>query len=273
MPELPEVETIRRDLQQDIKGLTFLEVRVLDARVVRDLAPAEFTRRLAGRKVRGVHRRGKALLIDLGEGFLVVQPMMTGQLIVSPTSDGAALGKAARVVFRLSKNRTLVYNDQRLFGRLTVVSRPEDSGHVRALGPEPLDEDFTVDVLRRQMGGRRTAVKAVLLDGKCVAGIGNIYASEILFCAGISPLRKASELSAGESARLWRAMRRVLAEAVRLRGTSMRNYRDGRGGEGKYFNSVRVYGRDGEPCRACGSALRRIVQAQRSTFYCVKCQK
>ncbi|NTV29953.1 MAG: bifunctional DNA-formamidopyrimidine glycosylase/DNA-(apurinic or apyrimidinic site) lyase, partial [Candidatus Omnitrophica bacterium] len=244
MPELPEVETISRDLDSEIRGLSIREVEVLDARVVRGISDKEFSRRLAGRKVSGVSRRGKALLIDLGGLFLLVQPMMTGQLIVSNGPESKALARATRVVFRLSKGRTLVYNDQRLFGRLTVVAQPDESEHVRSLGPEPLEPDFTADVLKARLKGKNAPVKVVLLDGKCVAGIGNIYASEILFCAGIHPARKAAELGAAELNRLWKATREVLAEAVRLRGTSMRDYRDGHGRKGGYLEVVRVYGRD-----------------------------
>ena len=271
MPELPEVETIRRDLLREIRGTVFEEIMILDARVIRGIAPDEFVRQLVGRKIRDIGRRGKAILFDLGNACLIVQPMMTGQLVVHLTSSTPGV-EEARIVFRLSKNKTLVYNDQRLFGRLALVGKPDEHSYVRSLGPEPLSAEFTTEILRAQLRQRRSAVKVVLMDGKCVAGIGNIYASEILFSARISPKRRASALKTTEVERLWLAIRGILADAVRLRGTSMRNYRDGRGVEGKYLKIIKVYGREGGPCRNCGSLIKRIVQSQRSTFYCSKCQ-
>lgn len=272
MPELPEVETIRRDLDRSVRGLTILKVQVNDSRVIRQ-DEAGFRRRVEGRTIRAVSRRGKAVIMDLGEGCLIVQPMMTGQLIAHPAGKVVPRLKETHLVFTLSKGISLVYNDQRLFGRLEAVDTPHAHAHVRGLGPEPLEADFTVEVLARALHGRRRAVKVVLLDSKVVAGIGNIYASEILFRAGIRPARKAASLTRRRVARLHQAVRDVLNEAVRMRGTSMRNYRDGEGREGKYVKIIKVYGREGQPCRVCGAPVRRIVQAQRSTFFCGTCQR
>ena len=272
MPELPEVETIRRDLAKTIIGLRVESVLLRDARVVR-MPPKEFVRLLQGRTVRAVHRRGKALLLDLDGLWFVIQLMMTGQVVYVPPEQKVAAVKETKAVFGLSKGGTLLYNDQRLFGRLVVVRKLEDIGHLRTMGPEPLEPGFTTEVLTGQLRGRNVAIKTLLLDHKVVAGIGNIYASEILFRSGIAPKKKAERLNTVEIGRLHQAIRAVLKDAVRMRGTSMRNYRDGRGMPGRYLRVVRVYGRDGEPCFVCGGPVKRVVQAQRSTYFCLNCQK
>jgi formamidopyrimidine-DNA glycosylase len=199
--------------------------------------------------------------------------MMTGQVVYVPPGRKARVVKETKAVFGLSKGGTLLYNDQRLFGRLMVVSRLEESSYLKVIGPEPLEKGFTPEVLAGQLRGRKVAIKTLLLDHKVVAGIGNIYASEILFRSGISPRKKAKSLRTGETARLHQAIKDVLKEAVRMRGTSMRNYRDGRGMPGRYLRVVKVYGRDGQPCFVCGEPVKRTVQAQRSTYYCKTCQK
>jgi len=272
MPELPEVETIRRDLAKTITGLRIESVFLRDARVVR-MPPEEFVRRLEGQLILAVHRRGKALLLELDGLWFVIQLMMTGQVVYVAPGQKAAAVKETKAVFGLSKGATLLYNDQRLFGRLMVVSRLEESGYLKVIGPEPLEPGFTSEVLASQLRGRNVAIKTLLLDHKVVAGIGNIYASEILFRAGISPKRKAKRLKTREITRLHQAIKDVLREAVRMRGTSLRNYRDGRGMPGRYLRVVRVYGRDGQPCLECGEPVKRFVQAQRSTYFCSQCQK
>jgi formamidopyrimidine-DNA glycosylase len=272
MPELPEVETIRRDLAKTITGLRVERVFLHDARVVR-MPAEEFVQRLKGRMVRSVQRRGKALLFDLNGLWLVIQPMMTGQVIYVHPGKKITAAKATKAVFELSKGGTLLYNDQRLFGRLMVVRTLEDIGYLKAIGPEPLEPGFTLEVLASQLLRRNVAIKTLLLDHKVVAGVGNIYASEILFRAGLSPRRKAKNLKRREIVRLHQAIGEVLNDAVRMRGTSLRNYRDGRGMPGRYLRVVRVYGRDGQPCLACGATVKRIVQAQRSTYFCSQCQK
>jgi formamidopyrimidine-DNA glycosylase len=271
MPELPEVETIRRDLQKTITGLSVQKVVVYDKRVIRQDV-REFIRRVEGQVVVSVSRRGKALVINLDEGHLAVQPMMTGQLIVLK-GDRPAIAKETRVVFILSKQKTLVYNDQRLFGRLMWVRSLSDHRHVSRLGPEPLLKEFSLSGFLKALGSRRTVIKTLLLDQHLTAGIGNIYASEILFEAHVSPGKRGCDLSPDEVQRIHAAIRKVLKQAVRMRGTSVRNYRDGSGEEGKYQRIIRVYGRDQEPCPRCRTLIRRTVQAQRSTFFCPQCQK
>ncbi|MBF0388327.1 MAG: bifunctional DNA-formamidopyrimidine glycosylase/DNA-(apurinic or apyrimidinic site) lyase [Candidatus Omnitrophica bacterium] len=272
MPELPEVETIRRDLDLSVKGLVIREVIIKDPRVIRQ-DPKTFLSALCGRAIVSVQRRGKALILELNGGFLVVQPMMTGQLVALAPGSKAAAGRDARVVFVLSKNQTLVYNDQRLFGRLEVVGALNEHAHIRALGPEPLEKGFSAGYLAAALAQKRTAVKPLLMDHRLVAGIGNIYAAEALFLAGILPDRRANSLQASEVKALYRAIRAVLARAVKARGTSVRNYRDGEGREGGFQKALKVYGRAGQPCLQCGAVIQKSVQSQRSTFFCGKCQQ
>lgn len=273
MPELPEVETIRRDLLRSLKGCRFEAVRVLDRRVVRGSSEALFRKSLTGRKILDVRRRGKAVVFDLDGRCLVVQPMMTGQLICRDALRSGVFEKATKIVFLLSKNRQLLYNDQRLFGRLQIVATEEDLDYIRQLGPDPLGKDFTVEILAARLRQRRTAIKIALMDGHCVAGIGNIYAAEILFRSGISPCQPAIHLAMPRIIRLHKAIVGVLSEAVAMGGTTLRDYRGGDGQTGKFQDVVRVYGRQGLPCRICGRAIAKIVQSQRSTFYCPYCQK
>jgi formamidopyrimidine-DNA glycosylase len=199
--------------------------------------------------------------------------MMTGQLVAVPPDRAQQPTKDAKVIFTLSKGWSLVYNDQRLFGRLQIVRDPSELAYVRELGPEPLAVEFSIDEFRARLRNRKTSIKTLLLNSKFIAGIGNIYAAEALFLAGIDPRRKAHRINGVEAGRLHRSIIAVLTEAIELRGTSVRNYRDGSGKEGRYLTVIKVYGREGEPCRSCGAPVKRIVQAQRSTFFCSKCQK
>jgi len=272
MPELPEVETIRRDLDKRIKGLEIVKVEILDRRVVRHRTEIEFVRHLAGKKFTGVLRRGKALIFNF-EGtapHLVVQLMMTGQFLLtaSPTKV-----KATKVVFTLSNDQYLIYNDHRLFGRLQVVEDLATFPYLMKLGPEPLGSGFSSAWLAKNVLLHRTAIKKLLLDHHFVAGIGNIYASEILFAAGILPQRPANSLSAKEAARLHHSVREVLKLAVQHRGTSMNTYRDADGQEGQFLSFLKVYGREGEACSDCRRLIKKEVMSGRSTFFCETCQQ
>ncbi len=270
MPELPEVETIRRDLAQEIPKARVISIEVLDARVVRQPVRT-FRQRIIGRRFEDVLRRGKALIFPLDSGgSLVIQPMMTGQIVF-----GAGLEPArdTKVIFRLSGNKALFYNDQRTFGRVLVVKDLAEVGYFNILGPEPLEADFNVTYMRGMFRGRKRPVKNTLMDHTFVAGIGNIYACEILYRSCVSPKRAARRLTGGQIAAVHKNTVEILKEAIAYRGSSMRNYRDGYGQEGGFRNRIQVYARQGEPCLSCGAPIKRIVQAGRSTFYCSKCQK
>jgi formamidopyrimidine-DNA glycosylase len=268
MPELPEVETIVCDLNKSLPSKTFSKVIVHDAFVLRT-ASTGFIKRLAGKKIRKIARRGKAVLIHLdSEEILVVQLMMTGQLVVNAHED-----KHTRVAFIFSDKAKLLYNDQRRFGQLRVVKNLNEIKYFNILGPEPFSKEFTPAYVRKAFKKTSRPIKNLLLDHTFVAGIGNIYACEILFRSHISPLRMACRISAAQAEVIHRQIIDVLKEAIVHRGSSMRNYRDGAGQKGSFSQRLAVYGRPALPCPRCKTLVQRIVQGGRSTFYCARCQK
>jgi formamidopyrimidine-DNA glycosylase len=270
MPELPEVETIVRDLDRMVRGRTIRKAEVLRPNLIRG-EPEEFARRLRGKRIGSVSRRAKNIVFDLGEDRLIVNLGMTGRLLATDAedSDGDYLG----VRFDLDGRRTILYRDVRRFGRLEVVAAEEWDRRQAALGIEPLGSDFTPGLLYELSRSSRVAVKTWLMDQKRVVGIGNIYANEALFRAKIDPRKPARSLSRPRAGRLAGAIREVLREAIEFRGTTLLDYRDASGGEGAFAARLRVYDRKGEPCTVCGKPIRRIVQGGRSTFYCPGCQR
>lgn len=268
MPELPEVETIKRDLSVKIKGRKIRRVQIKDGFVLRT-PPAVLKKALEGARIASIDRRGKALMIFLSNGrILTVQLMMTGQLIVDDPID-----RHTRVVIDFDDGGCLLYKDQRRFGQLRVFERLDQFEHIRHLGPEPLGGDFSPSFLYEGTRGRRRPIKTLLLDHTFVAGIGNIYACELLFRAGVSPLRAASSLTKAEADRIHQETVAVLKEAIRNRGSSMRNYRDASGQQGRFKRLIRVYARENEACLRCRAVVKRVIQAGRSTFFCPGCQK
>ena len=274
MPELPEVETIRQDLLNHVKGKSILAVEVRDRRVIFGELD-DFLKKCRGKEIFDIARRGKAVVISLkGGGYLIVQLGMTGQLVCSSAAGCAShTDKSTKIIFQLSNDLALLYNDQRLFGRVYVADHLEDVAFFKTIGPEPLGVDFNVAWLIEQLKKRKSPIKSLLLNQQFVAGIGNIYASEILFDAQIKPQRLAYRLRLTEIESLYRSTIRILQKAIRYRGTSMRNYRDGLGRQGQFKNRIKVYGREAEHCLVCRTPIERIVQSGRSTFYCRKCQR
>jgi formamidopyrimidine-DNA glycosylase len=262
MPELPEVETVVRTLWPAIVGRRILNAEFLQLRVLRG-TPNETTAALAGRRIQSIERHGKFIAIRLDRGFLVIHLGMTGKLLVN-----AEPTKWTHAIFTLDRG-VLHYDDQRQFGRIEYgVELPD---RVAALGPEPLEislADFTARVR-----ARKSPVKAVLLNQAVVRGMGNIYADEALFRAGVHPKRSAASLKKDRVERIYKAMREVLAEAIESRGSSVSNYVDADGRKGSFQKAHRVYQRTGEPCTKCGTPIKRIVLAQRGTHFCPKCQR
>ena len=273
MPELPEVETVRRTLAQALVGRRIIGV-VFGAFTgcVAGVMPEALHEAVSGHRVVDVGRRGKYLLIGLDSArTLAVHLRMTGELrLVGSDFPESAYQHLA---FQLDDGRELRFSDVRKFGRIRLLD-PAALGELdQALGPEPLDPDLTAPRFAAMLAERRRAVKGLLLDQGFIAGIGNIYADEALFQAGIHPLRAASSLSPGEAGALLDATRCVLRQAIDHRGTTLRNYRDGLGGAGTNQLFLAIYGRPaGEPCPRCGSPVQRIVVAQRGTRYCPVCQ-
>lgn len=271
MPELPEVETIVRDLDRLLKGARIEEAEVLRPDLIEGAGAEAFARGVRGREIAGVSRRAKNLVFDLGEARMVVNLGMTGRLLVARPEDAPPSHPGVR--FRLADGRELRYHDVRRFGRLEVMPREAWEARAAALGFEPLSEAFTPAALLEMAQRSRVAVKTWLMDQRRVVGVGNIYASEALFRARIDPRRPARSLSEGEAGRLHAAIREVLREAIDFRGTTLLDYRDASGGEGGFAARLRVYDRGGEPCRVCGTPIERIVQGGRSTFFCASCQR
>lgn len=272
MPELPEVETVAHDLREQITGRRFSgEAAVLWHRTLATPTPDALAGRLAGQEVIDVGRRGKFVLIHLASGSaLIVHLRMTGKLAVVPPDSPALEEIHVRAWFGLADGERLVFTDARKFGRVWLVSDlTEVTGK---LGPEPLDWEFTPQVLGERLRKRRIAIKALLLDQTALAGIGNIYADEALHRAHIHPLRSSATLTSDEIERLHAALREVLLESIGKRGTMLRDYRTPYGSYGAFQEELRVYGRLGEPCPNCGAPIERIRITQRSTHFCPKCQ-
>jgi len=271
MPELPEVETVRRGIGPYLVGRRIASVVVRDPRLRQPVDPG-LPGRLTGRIVDGVARRGKYLLIRSGPGALIVHLGMSGSLRIVPV--GTAAGRHDHCDIHLDDGRVLRFNDPRRFGLIVwTPSSPATHPLLARLGPEPLDTDWDGEALRAAAGRRRSAIKAVLMDARVVVGVGNIYASEALFRAGIHPVRAASRISARRYAALAEAVRQVLAEAVEQGGTTLRDFVAEDGRPGYFQQSLRVYGRTGRPCGRCGRPIRETRLAGRSTFYCPGCQR
>ncbi|HLF18980.1 MAG TPA: bifunctional DNA-formamidopyrimidine glycosylase/DNA-(apurinic or apyrimidinic site) lyase [Candidatus Omnitrophota bacterium] len=269
MPELPEVETIRLDLQKVLPGLRITDISVYDQRILKTNDQPTFIKEIKDKTIQSVSRRGKMIVMPFKEGgYLLVHLKMTGQLIY-----GQRLKlKETKLVFGLSDGNHLNYNDQRLFGRLSFVQQLNDDAFLREIGPEPLEASFNEDWIKGQLKRRRIPIKTFLLNQNFIAGIGNIYASEILFDARINPTKAARRLTREEIASLRHSTVHVLKKAIKYRGTSMRNYRDSNGEKGRFINRIKVYNKEHESCPICHSEIKRIVQNGRSTFFCQRCQ-
>lgn len=273
MPELPEVETIRRSLAPRIEGRTIVSVELYREDMVVCPGAEEFRRLLTGRRYGSPGRRGKYLLLRLEGGLvLVVHFGMTGRLLWSP--DRPERSRHTHVVWQLDAAGWLAYNDTRRFGHLWLVrgERPEEIPGLAGLGPEPLGEELTEAWLAGVLAGRKRPLKNLLLDQRLVAGIGNIYADEILHRAGLSPWRAGGTLSGAEIGRLTRAIPAVLGQGVADGGTTIRDYLDGRGEQGRHQQRLRVYGRQGQACSRCGAVLKKGRLGGRGTHYCPQCQ-
>jgi len=271
MPELPEVETTRRGLLPHVVGRRIRDVVVRNG-ALRWPVPAHLARTLRGEEVVDVRRRGKYLVFDCRKGHLIVHLGMSGRLTLVP--EGQPARRHDHVDVRFEGERALRLTDPRRFGAmLWVRGKAEDHALLRELGLEPFDEAFTGAALHERSRGRRVAVKHFLMDAHVVTGVGNIYASEALFHAGVHPLRAAGRISRARYDRLAASVRATLERALAAGGTTLRDFANASGHPGYFQNECAVYGREGEPCRACGTPIRALRQGQRSTFYCPRCQR
>jgi len=289
MPELPEVETVRRRLMTCLPGLVVRTVVVNDA-TVSEQSEVELNRLLAGRRITGLRRRGKYLIVDLGSGegsaggaqgttpgkhaepggraTAVIHLRMTGQLLFKP---GPAQ-RPPRFIWRLEPQTELHFQDVRRFGRLWAFDPAAEAGFFAAMGPEPFSDEFDVAYLRAALAGRRAPLKSFLLDQRRIAGVGNIYADEALFRAGLHPLRAAGSVGPREAKRLHAALLETLQAGIDHEGSSIESFVDPAGRRGSFQEILNVYQRTGERCRLCGGTVLRIEVGGRGTHYCPACQ-
>lgn len=283
MPELPEVETVRRGLAPVMEGHVIAGAQV-NRPDLRWPFPERMAERLAGKKVQALRRRSKYILADLSSGeTLIIHLGMSGRMLISGAQlgqfhhDHPAPAKHDHVVLDMENGARVTFNDARRFGAMDLAPTEgvEDHWLIRDIGPEPLGNAFNEAYLVQRFKGRNTPVKSALLDQRLVAGLGNIYVCEVLYRAGISPSRKAGRIAAARVAGLVPIIRAVLEEAIEAGGSSLRDYRQADGELGYFQHGFRVYDREGQPCltEGCASTIGRIVQSARSSFFCPTCQR
>ncbi len=275
MPELPETETIARDLNGIVRGAAVAGVKVRRPNVLRRVGPTGLAKRLTGTSIQRVWRRAKHIIFELSSGDrLIVQPRVTGVLFVTAGYPVDAKEQYITVSVAFADGRWLHYADVRRLGTVTLLTAAQFAAFVDRLGVEPLEEEFTSDRLAAVLRGSRQAIKKVVMDQARIAGVGNIYAAEALWRARIDPSRSASSMKADEVTRLRKAIVQVLTKAVEGRGTSIRDYRDANGAEGDYAPRLKAYGRESLPCPRCGTRLVGTMAIDgRATVFCWRCQR
>ncbi len=276
MPELPETETIARDLHAMVAGAYISDVVVLRADVLRSATAEEFVRRLRGEMIVQVWRRAKLIILDLENAdAIVVQPRFTGAMLVETQPADISPRDRAYITLSvdLADGRRLHYRDIRRLGTVALLRRAELRAYLSDLGPEPLDPDLTAERFSASLRSSQ-AIKKVLMDQQVVAGVGNIYANESLWMAGIDPSRPAASLDGGDAGTLLAAIRAVLTASIAVRGTSFRDYVDASGGRGGFVPFLQAYGRGGEACTRCGTTLVDTSAIDgRTTVFCWRCQR
>lgn len=273
MPELPEVETVVRGIRPSLMGRMIVGIRYDWRWVMKMPEPDEFAARIAGQQVIGVTRRAKYIVIELDQDLLVIHLKMTGRLYVAPQNADDRGDKYIHFRAQLDDGQELRFSDARKFGRV-YLTRDFNSVSVGAaqLGPEPLDEAFTIDVFEERMRGRGKMIKALLMDQSFIAGVGNIYADEALFRAGIHPAQRSDQLNLEQITRLYHTVRAALSDGIEHEGASVNWYRKPDGTKGSSQEYLYVYGRGNQPCRHCGTPIVKTRLAQRGTHYCPTCQ-
>ena len=270
MPELPEVETITRQLNKRIKGKKIKKVEVRLVKLVK-YPLIKFKKLVVGAKIKSVSRRAKLLIIELSNNYsLVIHLKLTGQLILN-----GEINKHTHLIYYFTDGSCLIHNDLRQFGFVKVVAKKElaDFFEKEKFGPEPLDKKFTLNLFKELLNKRKNSkIKSLLMDPKFVAGIGNIYSDEILFYAGVLPTRSASSLGPIEIKKIYQEIKRILVLAIKKRGSSNKDYFDAYGQKGNFVPLIKVYQRQGELCRRCRTKIRRIKIGSRSAHFCPKCQ-
>ncbi|HDZ77168.1 MAG TPA: DNA-formamidopyrimidine glycosylase [Candidatus Omnitrophica bacterium] len=266
MPELPEVETIKRELNKDIIGKKIVDVVIKNPKVIKQITPAKFSSQIKNSSIKQIIRKGKILIFGLSTGkFLVIHLRMTGQLVFPGNKE------KSRVSFVFSNKKILDFNDSRLLGELKLMDDWRNLKFIKELGPEPFEINETV--FGKMLGAKKTKIKPLLLDQKFIAGIGNLYAAEVLFRSRVYPERPASSLSSKEKKLLFKEIKDTLREAIKCGGSSIDQYVRLSGKRGNYAAHHKVYNRKDKPCFVCKTPVKRMVQGGRGTYFCPKCQK
>lgn len=266
MPELPEVETIKRELEKAVLGKKILEVFVYHPTVIRQPSAEKFKKEIAGSKITNILRKAKVLILELSNGkSLVIHLKMTGQLVYPGD------GKKSRVSFRLSDGKSLDFNDQRLFAELRLLDDWRSLKFIQGLGPEPFD--IVLEQFKEMLSAKKTKIKPLLMDQTFISGIGNLYAAEVLFRAKIHPERPANSLSDKEKEKLFQEIKDTLNAAIQHKGSSVDQYVQLSGEPGDYVKYHKVYDRQGKPCLVCKTPIKRIALGGRGTYFCPRCQK
>ncbi len=285
MPELPEIETIKKDLTNLLKNKTIEQVDLLWSKSLKNLSPKQLKQRIINQKVKNTSRRGKYLIIKLANNQnLLFHLKMTGQLIYQKQNLKAGGGhpishnlnslpsKHTRIVFTFKNKSKLFFNDTRKFGFLKLLTDKQLNQELKKIGPEPLASDFSYLKFSEIFSNKKKPVKPALMDANLIAGIGNIYANEICFCAQVNPQITLNKLQEHELKSIYECIKKVLSLAVKHKGTSSRDYVDAFGRKGNMNNYLKVYARENKKCPRCNANIKRIIQQQRSTFYCPNCQ-
>jgi formamidopyrimidine-DNA glycosylase len=277
MPELPEVESLRQILKRSVTGRTITGTRI-SRLPLRRKTTGNFGPRVHGQSIEKVDRRAKYLILDLsGDHVILVHLGMSGSLTRRDRDfDSSEFNpRHDHVEFRLDDGSRLVYNDPRRFGIVRLVARAALPAlrELKDIGPEPFSDEFNPDYLAGKARGRSVAIKNLIMDQKVVAGVGNIYASEVLYRAGVRPTRRAGRLKRSEIALVAKFIPIILRAAIDRRGTTFRNYRDSEGRPGTFADRLQVYGREGEKCYRCSTVIKNVIVGQRASFYCPTCQK
>jgi formamidopyrimidine-DNA glycosylase len=266
MPELPEVETIKRELGKTVIGKKITGLIINNPFVIKEPPKEKFKKELTGAVIKKILRKGKALIFELSNGrYLLVHLRMTGQLVYPGT------GKQARVVFKLSDGKSLDYNDRRILGELRLVDNWKEQRFFKTLGPEPFDLD--AKTFKEMLSSKKTKIKPLLMDQAFISGVGNLYAAEALFRAKINPERSARSLTEKEKQALFREINDVLKEAIHYGGSSIDQYVQVSGKRGEYSKYHKVYGKENKPCPACKTLIKRTALGGRGTYFCPKCQR
>ena len=271
MPELPEVETSRRGIEPHLKNRTITDIKIRQHKL-RWPIPKDLPALASNKKIRQVGRRAKYINLQLDNGNIIIHLGMSGSLRICKKDTPAE--KHDHIDFIMSNKKILRLRDPRKFGCVLWTDEPlSEHKLIRSLGPEPLDDNFDTDYLFDKAKKRSCSIKSLIMNSHIVVGVGNIYANESLFKAGINPKRKAGSISKSRMIKLVDAIKQTLREAIKQGGTTLRDFTSETGKPGYFAQELQVYGRAGEPCPVCGSAVKQITQQQRSTFYCAKCQR